>query len=551
MMEKTFLYILFIFIGFLFSTCEDKLEVPPPNSLTDEMIQDILRSGDENKINLVLGSMAEGLDHNFKLNDSYSGFSNNPLNPLTNQDLWFNLMGNDIVLGEPTLGTSGIAYQIFYNMDPAFEPWRADDRSYNYTWWKLAATPHTNANKVLDYLDEETVEESGSKLLKDYRARALTVRAYGYMLLMERYQKAYLHGGKDGKGMPIYTTYGENPPVEPASATDTYNFIKDNLTEAAQLFSESEIGDNGFTTNKPNDIDRGVALFLLARVYLWTGEYENCITAAEEILEHYPNFIREEYYGIDNSRVNDLAEGKDDVKANDNAFSSLDKNPETILGWVDGNGAQTYQFGNFNCFLEGDGGLGQYYMRIDDRLFEKIDDSDYRKDRFLVEPLAYTYPTNHTVRTIPKYTNLKWGATIAKQHTERNNKLNCDHTYFRSSEVLLMLAEAQALNNQEGNAKNTLNRLLAARTKSGRPALTCDTYSSMKALSVLEMIKLQWRIEMWGENGLDFYNSKRWNQDVDRNGSEIHWSAGKIYTVEQMTYEIPIQETSTNPLWSK
>ncbi len=165
-MEKTFLYILFIFIGFLFSTCEDKLEVPPPNSLTDEMIQDILRSGDENKINLVLGSMAEGLDHNFKLNDSYSGFPDNPLNPLTNQDLWCNLRGNDIVLGEPTLGTSGIAYQIFYNMDPGFEPWRADDRSYNYTWWKLAATPHTNANKVLDYLDEETVEQSGSKLLK-------------------------------------------------------------------------------------------------------------------------------------------------------------------------------------------------------------------------------------------------------------------------------------------------------------------------------------------------------------------------------------------------
>ena len=44
-MKKIFLY--FLLMGFLFSACEDSLEVAPPNNLTDEMIQEILASGDE------------------------------------------------------------------------------------------------------------------------------------------------------------------------------------------------------------------------------------------------------------------------------------------------------------------------------------------------------------------------------------------------------------------------------------------------------------------------------------------------------------------------
>ncbi|MFA6728060.1 MAG: hypothetical protein WCS17_07595, partial [Prevotella sp.] len=175
-MKKIFLY--FLLMGFLFSACEDSLEVAPPNNLTDEMIQEILASGDEDKIKLIMGGLVETLDGNFRLAGDYSGFGGNPLNPLTNQDLFGNLRGNDIVLGEATLGSTG-SYEIFYNMDGSFQPWLAEDRTYNYTWWLLAATPHTNANKVLAYLSKEIVDQSGSKSLKDYRARALTVRAYG------------------------------------------------------------------------------------------------------------------------------------------------------------------------------------------------------------------------------------------------------------------------------------------------------------------------------------------------------------------------------------
>ncbi len=550
-MKKYILCISVAVIALVFASCSDQLDVAPPNNLTDEQIQEILASGDEVKIQMIMKGLVADLDANFRLAGNYSGFSSNPLNPLTNQDLFGNLRGNDIVLGERTLGSGG-TYQIFYSLDPSFEPWLASDRTHNFTWWLLAATPHTNANKVLAYLGSDAVEQSGSKSMKDYRARCLTVRAYGYMLLMERYQKAYLQGGKEGKGMPIYTTYGVNKPVAPSSAVETYNFIKKDLTEAVKLFAESEKGEqqDGFTVGITNDVDRAVAQFLLARAALWTGDYTTCISSCQDILAHYPNLIPQSAYGIQNSRAAGLAEGTDDVKADDNAFSCLKKNPECILGWVDGSGAQTYQYSNFNCFAEGNGGLSEYYMRMDNRLYEKIADNDFRKGIFLTEPLSYVYPTDKRSKQIPAYTNLKWGATIALQQTKRNNQLNCDYTYYRTSEVLLMLAEAQAVSGQDGAAKNTLNKLLAARTKTGATTLTCDNYPSMAGKSALEMVKLQWRIEMWGENGLEFANNKRWGVNVDRSGSAIHWSNGKTCSVEHMTYEIPIQETSTNGNWN-
>lgn len=547
-------YIIGIYVAatLILASCNDKLDVAPPNSLTDEQIQEILLSGNETKIKVVMDGLVSDIDANFRLAGSYSGFGSNPLNPLTNQDLFGNLRANDIVLGEQTLGSSG-TYQIFYSIDSSFQPWLASDRTNNYTWWWLSVTPQTNANKILVYLDVDKVAQSGSKSMKDSRGRCLTVRAYGYNMLMERYQKAYLQGGKEGKGMPIYTSYGiYTPVVAPSSATETYDFIKKDLKEAITLFGDAGLGEkqDGYTVAATNDVDRGVAQFLLARVSLWTGDYATCISSCQEIMAHYPTLISQASYGIQNSRAAALAAGTDDVKADDNAFSCLKKNPECILGWVDGNGAQTYQYSNFNCFAEGNGGLSEYFMRIDNRLYEKIADTDFRKGLFLTAPVVYTYPTDKKIKTIPAYTNLKWGATISLQQTKRNNNINCDYSYYRASEVLLMLAEAQASSGQDAAAKTTLNTLLSARTKTGAIPLTCDNYPSMKGLSALDMVKLQWRIEMWGENGDEFYNNKRWNVPTDRNGSALHWSTGKTYSVEHMTYEIPIQETSTNGLWN-
>lgn len=60
-----------------------------------------------------------------------------------------------------------------------------------------------------------------------------------------------------------------------------------------------------------------------------------------------------------------------------------------------------------------------------------------------------------------------------------------------------MLAEAYAEIGNEAMSKQVLNQLLAARTREGASLLTCDNYKS--GLALKDLIKLQWRIEMWGK----------------------------------------------------
>ena len=117
---------------------------------------------------------------------------------------------------------------------------------------------------------------------------------------------------------------------------------------------------------------------------------------------------------------------------------------------------------------------------------------------------------------------------------------------MRTSAVLLMKAEALAQQGKETETKDVINILLAARTKEGSPTLTCDNYPAMQGLSALQMVQLQSRIELWGEGGHEFFNNKRWNISVDRNGSSNHINQGQ-YNVKDMTLQIPDDEMFYNP----
>ena len=107
--------------------------------------------------------------------------------------------------------------------------------------------------------------------------------------------------------------------------------------------------------------------------------------------------------------------------------------------------------------------------------------------------------------------------------------------------------ETQILNDNLAKSANTLNKILAARSTSG--TLTCSNYPSMSGMSALEKVKLQTRIEMWLEKGLEFNNNKRWGIAVDRTGSANHFSSVKTLSLDEMNIEIPVDELYTNPNW--
>lgn len=517
----------------VFSACSKKLDVPPPNNITDQQISDLLASGDTAKIRLVMSGMANAMPLMFNNAGSTSAGSADMYYSNQGLDVNRSLEGNDMILGD-----QGGLNSLFGAIEYQLGDFTSAANGKNFPYWSYAWTCITRANQMLNYLTDDIIGTNA--LLKDCKARGLVVRAYGYSFLMENYQDAYLQGGNTKLGLMLYDNFQPTQPNKArASATDTYTFIKKDLTDAVALFQDAGIGYTAVTT----DIDLGVANFLLARVSVWTGDWPTAITACNGILGANSTLMNQAQYGGKNTGTN-----ADPIfMPATNGFLNNDVNPEVILGFPLGQ-ALGYFTSYMNPFGVGNGGVSRAYKRIDNRLFEKISADDYRKDCFMeAEFGSYMYPVTNTVALIPSYTNIKFAATHGLGTNDKINVGASTCFYMRTSEVLLMKAEAEAEGVSDAAAKTTLNILLAARTKSGSPALTCDNYPAMAGLSALEMVQLQTRIELWGEGGREFYNNKRWNIPVNRATSANHVITGDL-TVKEMTLQIPENEMLYNPL---
>ena len=526
-MRKILIYMLG---GMLIVSCSKKLEVTPPNNITDEQIQELLRSGDEEVIEMVLGGMANNMPKMINFSGINGiGNADGRYRSVQGLDVMRNLEGNDIAFADQSLTIFGADEYRFLDFSSA-----ASDK--NSPYWFYAWSAITTANKMLNYLDDATVGTNGK--LQEYKARGLILRAYAYNYLMENYQEAYLQGGQGKLGLPLYDFYSPVQESKPrASATETYDFITKDLTDAIQLLEGAGIG----YTAELDDFDLGVAKFILARIALWTGNWSTVIGNTNDILTHYPALMSESVYGGKNTGTK-----ADPVfRPEQNGFLNNAANPEVIFGFPLGEALTAHNVW-MNPFAEGYGGLNQGFQRIDNRLYDKVANADYRKDGFMDQAWGdYTYPTNGDQRTIPALTNLKFAATHGLGSDDKKNVGTVTCYYMRSSEVLLMKAEAQAQHGDEQGAKETLNVLLAARTKSGSTLLTCDNYPAMAGLSALEMVQLQTRIELWGEGGREFYNNKRWNIEVNRSSSTTHVDKSS-YPVSKMTMQIPLDEMMYN-----
>jgi len=533
---KKYIFILAI-IGVIFSSCSEKLDITPPNSITEEQIKELLASGDDEVIKQVLGGLADALPAYFHVS-GILGTGTADGRYYTNQglDVMRNLEANDIVFGTKTTTAFGFAE---YNFNDFISV--AVDKNppyWNYCWNNITA-----ANKILGYLGDEIVGEN--KRLKEYKGRALTLRAYSYNYLMENYQDAYVLDGKNKLGMMLYDTYSPTQPYKArATAVETYDFILNDAKMAVKLFIEAGTG----MTPAKTDIDLAVANFVLARISLCAGDWTSVVTACNDIMGTYSGLMTEEMYVAKNVGGTNL-DNPAKYLADNSGFLNIIINPEVILGWEK---AQSVKAHNawMNTFGGGAGGVSGLYQAIDNRLYEKIADNDYRKDNFLKEDYGdFSYPPNNVKTWVPKYANLKFANThgVGSASATTNTAGDVGDYYMRTSEVLLMKAEALAQSGDATGAKNLLNTLLAARTKAGAEALTCDNYPAMAGMSALQMVQFQTRIELWGEGGREFYNNRRWNIAVDRAGSVNH--VVKIgYPVSGMTLQIPENEMNNNPL---
>lgn len=536
------------------SACSSRLDVNNPNYFTKDDIDNILQGDDEEKKDKVVAGLVSVLPgyiniYNAALNGGYSnGYANE-----SNFELRRFMQSGDVVEGSSAnKGT----YNQWYQNSPSVTYWQTNDDIQNYGYYLGPVYKITNAIKAMQYLSDDNVKED--KKMKGYQAQALTMKAIGYTMLMERYTDLQDVTSETKQGWPIYNDYAYNPATEPKSVAETWATIKEYFDKAVKSFHESSIGTKGYLSGHTSDvvysINCAVAQYYRCRAAMDRKDWATVIDGATELLSYYPNFIKASDYGMDQSKLASVAARNDngwcgkEYNAEENAFYNWEKNPEGIFGSARGSSNMFWTNGGFNALKRGPSG----YYQVDADIYNALSDNDCRKACILADDFEnypiYSYENNDSTwfsYTMPKYTSLKWAASSSIGHNGEmhDNKYTVsDNIYLRTSAVWLMLAEAYAQSGQDAMAKQTLNKLLEARTIEGRPTMTCD--NTMAGMSTMDMVKLQWRIEMWGEGDWAFYNQKRWGTQHKRGAN--HWSKTQI---SHFTWEIPQKERIGNPYW--
>lgn len=536
------------------SACSSRLDVNNPNYFTKDDIDNILQGGDEEKKDKVVAGLVSVLPgyiniYNAALNGGYSnGYANE-----SNFELRRFMQSGDVVEGSSAnKGT----YNQWYQNSPSVTYWQTNDDIQNYGYYLGPVYKITNAIKAMQYLTDDNVKED--KKMKGYQAQALTMKAIGYTMLMERYTDLQDVTSETKQGWPIYNDYAYNPATEPKSVAETWATIKEYFDKAVKSFHESSIGTKGYLSGHTSDvvysINCAVAQYYRCRAAMDRKDWATVIDGATELLSYYPNFIKASDYGMDQSKLASVAARNDngwcgkEYNAEENAFYNWEKNPEGIFGSARGSSNMFWTNGGFNALKRGPSG----YYQVDANIYNALSDNDCRKACILADDFEnypiYSFENNDSTwysYTMPKYTSLKWAASSSIGHNGEmhDNKYTVsDNIYLRTSAVWLMLAEAYAQSGQDAMAKQTLNKLLEARTIEGRPTMTCD--NTMAGMSTMDMVKLQWRIEMWGEGDWAFYNQKRWGTQHKRGAN--HWSKTQI---SHFTWEIPQKERIGNPYW--
>jgi len=548
----------------LLVSCGDRLDVTNPNKFTVEDInENIFLSGDESKIKLALEGMANTMPVQMMVYDAAltKGYGNRWSADATHQ-LAHDMLIGDIVSGSDA-GHGGV-FSNWYSVANDFPYYRYNaTTTSNYSNYFSACIKIANAVKVMQNISEESIEKASGAtqaMLKDYRARCLVVYALGYLELMELYTDLTDPDSQTAKGWPIYDTYAYNTPVAPASVKETWDLIISDLQTAVKYFKESIGYTIGNTENVLYDIDLGVAQYLLARAALDCRRWDIAATAASDIVSKYPTFISEANWGMSNAKLESVAKVTpgnaftDGFNSDENAFFNFKVNPEVLFGWEasESVGANVTRKSAIPFVLQNPllNGNMQTAWEMDADLYNKIPDNDFRKDRVASSDVVYPFytvnqvgsdTTFHAGIVVPKYTNLKYAATESRDGNtiHDNSTWLTDFPYYRSSAAYLMLAEAYAQQGNTSGAKSVLDKLLAARTKAGATAMTSS--------GSLDDVKLQWRIEFWGEGTWSFLNAKRWGDIANYRKGSNHWATGVTPT---LIWEVPEEETIGNPYWN-
>ncbi|MFD2516907.1 RagB/SusD family nutrient uptake outer membrane protein [Salinimicrobium flavum] len=356
------------------------------------------------------------------------------------------------------------------------------------TVWNFYYTVIRDTNGIIELIPADTQDPG----LLGSLGKALALRGMAYFDLIRLYA--------DGeRGIPLYT---EDTFIASRAATSqVVDQIGSDLERAYDAL-------DGYSRASKGEINQDVVAGLLARYYLEYGDYTQAIAMAEQA-QAAGTVMNEEQ----------IFDGFDEI-SNPSWIWGADITPETSSIYAS-------FFSHMANLNNGYAGLLGVYKSIDKRLYEAIPASDARKDWFVGADQVEAYG-------LPQYANVKF---------VDDTFFEGDLLYMRVEEMLLIEAEARALSGDYEGAAQALFEVISKRDPS-------YTLSTKTGEALLEEIRLQRRIELWGE-GFAFFDMKRWDMALERNydgTNHAGWAGQHNFAAgsPKFIFQIPISEINNN-----
>ena len=496
-MNKLIKFLLLIVAGsFILAACSDELNTVPSDTVSQSQITELAEANPEAIAEILEPQMAGMFGHLVAYNSMGLSSVRHSDHGIKSIFHMADMMGEDVV---QTSGSYGwYWHEYLLNV-------REKDYITPRQMWQYLYQLVKMANDIIIQIPEDTEDVT----LKAYRGQALVTRAYSYHILVQLFQKTY-KGNESAPGVPLILEVPNEDGNPRAPMSDIYAQMVEDLTNAVNLL-------DGYARPSKAFIDQNVAYGYLARVYLSMEEWQKAADAAKAARTGYQLMSGEEYL-----------DGFKYINNREWMFGSIITADLPIVqsGIVN-------HFSFFSSFSYGYASLTAMHKAIDKRLYDHMSETDFRKQAYQAPDLS-TFEGGYNNVALPAYTNGKFGASDDGADNTQ------DLVYMRAAEMYLIEAEALAALGQNGPAGDVLAALMSNR----------DPNYTVPGSGLLEEIRKQRRIELWGELGYALFDIKRLKQGINRAyaGSNHPEDAQLVRDAEDwdFTYQLPNSEIDNN-----
>ncbi len=353
-----------------------------------------------------------------------------------------------------------------------------NERSNTVLYWDNLYRLISNANQIINNIDNIVVPASDEPFKKAIKGQALVYRAWGHFMLVQLWADRYVPGGANSHlGVPYME---EVTLVGKARNTvaEVYTKINADLTDAITNLQ-------GYSRPNKSHIDRSVALAIQAQVALVQGNWSQAATSA--------NAARTGYSFMSTAQHQD---GYNQQNNPENLWAHFVQEDQTLY---------FYSFyaqisHNFNSTI-----IRQSPKSITRQLYDQITATDVRKTFWYPTAIASAQPAVPPSGVRFNYMNSKFKSVSTSDSRG-------DFPMLRVAEMYLIEAEALAMQpGKEDQAKDVL--FLLARNRDPQYVRSTKTGAAL-----IEEILVQRRIELWGE-GRNWTDLKRLNRPLARPSS--------------------------------